>query len=89
MTTIHYSDYYLSQRKKYLKNNSKQVELVIAKIKLFLRNPHHPGLNLEKLKGSSVWTIRINKGDRIFFYWIKASQALFIDIGAHDKYRRY
>lgn len=89
MTTIHYSSNYLSQRKKYLRNNSRLAETVIAKIKLFVQNPRHPSLNSEKLKGSNVWTIRISRGDRIFFYWTTNSEALFIDIGPHDKYRQY
>lgn len=54
-----------------------------------MNNPNHPSLNLEKLKGSDYWTIRIDKGNRIFFKWIDKTEALFIDIGKHDKYRKY
>lgn len=61
----------------------------IKAISLFVLNPKHTSLNFEKLKGSEVWTIRIDKSNRIFFYWIDDFTALFIDIGKHDKYRKY
>lgn len=84
-----YSPNYLAARKKFLKNNSKLLEKTIKVISLFVKNPQHPSLHLEKLTGTKVWTMRIDKGNRIFFYWIEESKALFIDIGKHDKYRRY
>jgi len=56
---------------------------------MFISNPAHPGLKLEKLRGTKIWTIRIDKGNRIFLTWIDKSTALFIDIGQHDKYRKY
>ncbi|MBI2338035.1 hypothetical protein HYU95_02525 [Candidatus Daviesbacteria bacterium] len=89
MVTISYSQQYLAARKKFLKNNSKLANKTIRTILLFVQNPQYPSLNLEKLKGSKVWTIRIDKSNRIFFYWIDESKALFIDIGKHDKYRKY
>lgn len=89
MIKIQYSSRYLSSRKKFLKNNLELLNKTIKAISLFVRNPKHPSLNLEKLKGSRLWTIRIDKGNRIFFFWIDESTALFIDIGKHDKYRRY
>lgn len=87
--TIDYSPSYLSSRKKFLKNNRHLLDKTIKTILLFVKNPKHPSLNLEKLKGTKIWTIRIDKGNRIFFYWIDQSGALFIDIGKHDKYRKY
>ncbi len=86
---IDYSPKYLSERKKFLRNNPAQLKKTQKAIKNFTQNPKHPGLNLEKLKRSNVWTIRIDKGNRIFFVWIDATTALFIDIGEHDKYRKY
>jgi len=31
----------------------------------------------------------LNKSDRIFFIWQEKNMASSIDIGKHDKYRRY
>jgi mRNA-degrading endonuclease RelE of RelBE toxin-antitoxin system len=89
MVQLQYSPKYLSSRAKFLKNNQHLLNKVIKAISLFIHNPKHPSLNLEKLKGSDYWTIRIDKGNRIFFTWIDESTVLFIDIGEHDKYRRY
>ncbi len=82
------TNYYRSLRK-FVKGNKRNATNAKKAIKIFEKNPHYPSLNLEKLKGSSIWTIRIDKGNRIFFSWINESTALFIDIGKHDKYRRY
>ena len=89
MISVSYSSGYQAARKKFLKNNSKLAEKTIKAISLFVKNPKHPSLNLEKLKGTKIWTIRIDKSNRIFFYWLDQSRALFIDIGKHDKYRKY
>ena len=72
-----------------MKNNLDLLNKTIKAVSLFVKNPKHPSLNLEKLKGSTVWTIRIDKGNRIFCKWIDESTAIFIDIGEHDKYRKY
>lgn len=89
MIKIQYSSRYLSSRKKFLSNNVDLLNKTIKAISLFVKNPRHPGLNLEKLKGSHIWTIRIDKGNRIFFFWTNKTTALFLDIGKHDKYRKY
>ncbi len=89
MVIISYSPKYSDARKKFLKNNNKLADKAIKAISLFVKDPQHPSLNLEKLKGTKIWTIRIDQGNRIFFYWIEESKALFIDIGKHDKYRKY
>ena len=89
MITIQYSPKYLSARKRFLKNNFDLLNKTLKAISLFISNPIHPSLNLEKLKGSKIWTIRIDRGNRIFFSWIDKKTALFIDIGPHDKYRKY
>lgn len=80
---------YERERDKFAKGNSKAANALIKTLNKFSSNPIHPSLNLEKLKGSKIWTIRIDKGSRIFFVWIDKTTALFLDIGKHDKYRRY
>lgn len=87
---LEYSQYFLSERKKYIKNNHERFEDYKKAVTLFLSNPLHPGLNIEKLKNAkSVYTIRLSRSDRIFFIWKEENTALFIDIGKHDKYRKY
>ena len=61
----------------------------IKTINKFVHNPIHPSLHLEKLGGTKLWTIRIDRGNRIFFTWVDEKKALLIDIGKHDKYRKY
>ncbi|MBI4036691.1 hypothetical protein HY386_02335 [Candidatus Daviesbacteria bacterium] len=80
---------YLHALKGFVKGNQRNAESTKKAIRLFKQNPRHPSLNLEKLQGLKVWTIRINKGNRIFFIWLDESTALFIDIGKHDKYKKY
>lgn len=89
MIKIQYSPRYLSSRKKFLKNNLEVLDKTIKAISLFVKDPKHPSLNLEKLKGTSVWTIRIDRGNRIFLSWTDKTTAIFLDIGKHDKYRKY
>ena len=80
---------YYRALKNFVKNNKRNAQNIKKALKLFKENQHHPSLNLEKLKSSHLWTIRIDKGNRIFFSWINKTTALFLDIGKHDKYRRY
>jgi len=87
---LEYSRYFLSQRKKYVKNNRKRFEDFKKAVTLFASTPNHPSLNVEKLRNAKgVYTIRLSRSDRIFFIWKEERAALFIDIGKHDKYRRY
>ncbi len=89
-TRLKYSSHFLNERKKYIKNNQPRFEDYKKAVSLFVSNPAHSSLNLEKLQNAKgIYTIRLNKGDRIFFVWKKESIALFIDIGKHDKYRRH
>ena len=89
MINILNSPRYERERDKFVKNNPENANALIKTLDKFSNNPSYPSLNLEKLGGTKIWTIRINKGNRIFFSWINESTALFIDIGKHDKYRRY
>lgn len=77
MLQTKYSARYLSSRAKFLKNNPELFSKTTKAIALFASNHKHPGLNIEKLKGSKFWTIRIDKGNRIFFTWINKTTALF------------
>lgn len=87
---LEYFQHFLSERKKYLKNNPKRFAEYKKVAALFLLNPAHPSLNLERLINTKgVYTIRLNRGDRIFFIWKEENTAVFIDIGKHDKYRKY
>lgn len=89
MIKLIYSPHYLRSRKKFLKNNVELSNKATESISKFVDNPFHPGLNLEKLVNLDIWTIRIHKGNRIFLDWLDSNTALFIDIGIHDKYRKY
>lgn len=80
---------YFKALKKFVKNSKRNSESVKKVLRLLKSNPNHPSLHLEKLRGSKFWTIRIDKGNRIFFTWIDKSTVFFIDIGKHDKYREY
>lgn len=86
---LEYSQHFLSERKKYVKNNRERFEDYKKAVVLFLLNPLHAGLNIEKLRNAKgVYTIRLNRSDRIFFIWKEENTALFVDIGKHDKYRK-
>lgn len=87
---LEYSRHFISERKKYLKNNRQRFEDYKKAVTLFASTSKRPGLNIEKLRNpKGIYTIRLNKSDRIFFVWKEESIAIFIDIGKHDKYRRY
>lgn len=87
---IEYSNHFISERKKFVRNNLRRFNDYDRIVNLFILNPVHPSLNLEKLQNAKgVWTIRLNKGDRIFFIWKNKYTALFAAIGKHDKYRKY
>lgn len=89
MVTFIVSEKFLRSKKKFVKNDSIKSENFIKTVEFFVKNPNHPSLNLEKLSVSNIWTIRLSKGNRIFFTWKNKSTGIFIDIGPHDKYRRY
>lgn len=80
---------YQRQRDKFVKNNSRREKALIKTLDRFVSAPFHPSLKLEKLEGSDVWSIRIDRENRLFFIWIDKRTALLIDIGPHDKYRKY
>lgn len=89
MITISRSKRFNTEYKKFVKHNNQRAESIIKAIDRFVNNPEHPGLNIEKLKASSIWTIRISEGNRIFFLWINKKTILLVDVGKHDKYKNY
>lgn len=89
MIELKKADKFDHERKKFIKNNRTLAEKVIKVLTLFITHSKHPSLHLEKLQGSEVWTIRIDKGNRIFFVWLDENTVLLLDIGKHDKYREY
>ncbi|HLD03346.1 MAG TPA: hypothetical protein VJC17_01085 [Candidatus Dojkabacteria bacterium] len=80
---------YQKELKKFTKGKPKFVVKIFQTLQHFIDNPQHPSLNIERLAGSDVWTMRIDKGNRIYFTWINENSVLLIDIGSHDKYRLY
>ena len=87
---LEYSRHFLSERKKYVKNSLQRLKSYKKEVTIFVSDPNHPSLNIEKLRNAKgVYTIRLSKGDRIFFIWKEENTAIFIDIGKHDKYRRF
>lgn len=87
MITFAKTKKYQRARDKYIKRNSQRAEALIKTLQTFSENPQHPALHLEKLGGSTFWTIRINRSDRIFFIWTDEEIALLVDVGEHDKYK--
>lgn len=89
MLAIRLSKRYESEASKFVNKNPQRFKQIKKALKLLVKNPIHPSLNIEKLKGVAIWTIRLNQKDRIFFTWEDKNILLLIDIGKHDKYRRY
>ncbi|QQG44671.1 MAG: hypothetical protein HYW86_02035 [Candidatus Roizmanbacteria bacterium] len=89
MIKIEYSTHFQAERKKFVRNNRKRFNDYAKTLRLFVSDPSHPSLNMEKLKGGNIYTLRLNKGDRIFFIWKNKTTVLFTDIGKHDKYKDY
>lgn len=89
MIILEYTNYYLQNRKKFLKNNPQRSENMIKTLSIFVQHPIHPSLHLEKLQNGPIWTIRIDKQNRIFFVWKTDNIMFLIDVGKHDKYRQY
>lgn len=86
---IRLSSSYYKALKTFVKGSKSNAQRTQKVLNLLSKNPKHPSLNLEKLIGSKIWTIRVDKGNRIFFYFIDQDTILLINIGKHDKYRKY
>jgi plasmid maintenance system killer protein len=64
-------------------------EQAIRAIKQFVADPDHPSLNFERLAGSDLFSIRVNRGDRIILRRLDGDSFELVDLGSHDIYRRY
>jgi len=88
MPKIHYLPKFNSVYCKFTKNNKRRVKSIDKVLEIFAANPKHPSLKLEKLSGREIWTIRIDKGNRLFFVWSKNGDvAIFFFVGPHDSYK--
>lgn len=89
MPTPNYTKRFHRSFKKLAKGNPTLKEKTNGILVRFAQNPNHPSLHLEKLSGTDTWTIRIDRGNRLFFVWSDTGDtAIFFFIGAHDAYRR-
>jgi mRNA-degrading endonuclease RelE of RelBE toxin-antitoxin system len=88
MIEIKITSRFQESHRKFIRNNPAKAKATALALKQFVHNPQYPSLKLERLKNSRYWTIRIDKGNRVFFIWA-GNSALLVDIGSHDKYRRY
>ncbi len=73
----------------FVKGDPRKAKAVAKALRLFQENPQHQSLRIEKLSGSDTWTIRVDKGNRMFFVWgDDGNTAIFFLVGPHDMYRR-
>lgn len=89
MIRIEISSRFKKEHKKFIKNNTARKKAVASALRLLLSNPLHPSLHKEKLKGSNYWSMRIDLANRIFFIFTEKNSILLIDIGPHDRYKKY
>ena len=89
MITIVRSKRFEEEYKKFVRRNISRAESIIKTLTLFVKNSRHPSLNIEKLHGSAIWSMRLSKSNRLFFLWIDESPIMLVDVGAHDKYKKY
>jgi len=88
MPTVHFDPQFEQSYKLFTKRNTKIKLKIIKTLQIFTKNQKHPSLHLEKLHGKRIWTIRIDKGNRIFFIWSeKKDTAIFFLVGKHDLYK--
>lgn len=80
---------FISAYKKFVKKNPQRAKDLLEALQRFRTDIHHPSLNTEKLKHSNLWSIRIDLKNRIYFIWVNGETALLVDVGPHDKYKRY
>ena len=81
---INYSPYFL---KRLSRLRPELIERAQEKENLFKSNAFAPQLNTHKLKGrdKDSWAFYIDYKYRIKFIFISDTEALFIDVGAHDE----
>lgn len=88
MRKIYTNSHFDRELKRYIKKDNKNQSLIKLVLIRLLHNFKHPSLNTEKLKGKGLYTVRITKGDRLWFKVLDDDSILLLDIGKHDKYRR-
>jgi plasmid maintenance system killer protein len=86
MPEIHFDPRFDVAYRKFTKHDLKRVQAVDRVLKIFVDNPTHPSLHLEKLSGSDIRSIRVDRGNRLFFVW-EDGVAIFFFVGPHDSYR--
>ncbi len=88
MPQIHFDPHFETTYHKFTKRNPKRVRAIDRVLEIFASNPQHPSLQLEKLVSGEIWTIRVDRGNRLFFIWADGKDtAIFFLVGAHDLYR--
>jgi Txe/YoeB family toxin of Txe-Axe toxin-antitoxin module len=88
MPKIHYDPSFLSSYKQFIRRNAKLRQRINQKLLIFEKNPSHPSFHIEKLVHTEVWSIRLDKGNRLFFFWNKTKDtAIFFFVGSHDAYK--
>ena len=89
MPTLAFDTRYTKPYRAFTKRNTRRVQTIDQVLRLFSQNPQHPSLHLEKLRGSTIWTIRIDQRNRLFFVWSDTGDtAIFFLVGPHDAYRK-
>lgn len=53
---------------------------------LFLKNPFHPSLHVEKLepRQRAIWSFRVDKKYRVLFRFLEENHVVLLTIGPHD-----
>lgn len=88
MPKIHLRPSFNKAYAKFTKHDQKRIQTIDKTLLLFEKNPKHQSLHIEKLSGSNIWTIRIDRGNRLFFVWSSQGDiAVFFFVGPHDSYR--
>ncbi len=64
-------------------------DAVTEAIGRFCENPRHPGLNFEKIGGTTCCSIRIDGGWRIIMKRVGSELYDLLDVGNHDIYDKY
>lgn len=82
---VHYNSDFQKQFQRLPLNFKKKA---IKTEKLFRANPFHPSLRLHKLKGKlfGLWSISIDRKNRIIFKPLEDGIILLVSIGAHSIY---
>ena len=89
MPKINFAPSFVAAYKKFTKRNPKRIQAIDRIFKFFASNPKHPSLHIEKLSGGEIWTIRLDRGNRLFFIWAdKDNTAIFFFVGPHDSYQK-